>query len=329
MINSEAIVLLSSAEKAVAKAKTVQELKTLRNKAEAVRIYAKQANLGLEIENHAAEVRILAECRAGELLAGMEKAKGGRPKKTNDTVSSVSGDGIRLKDLGITPKQSERWRAEASVPEKERQEWIEKTKKNKERITAGGLIRKAKHEKKRKETMREAKLAGKFSVVLADPPWKYGASTVTGAAADHYPTMDTDAISAMPIAEHATKNAVLFLWCTNPLLPDGLRVLEAWGFKYKTNLVWVKDKATSGLGFYVRGQHELLLIGVRGAFEPKIRPTSIIRAPRGKHSQKPEEAYRVIEAMYPDQKSLELFAREKRKGWEAHGNEIDETAFQN
>jgi len=116
----------------------------------------------------------------------------------------------------------------------------------------------------------------------------------------------------------------LFLWSTNPHLPDALQVIEAWGFEYKTNIVWVKDKA--GLGFIVRGQHEVLLIATRGDFPaplPAVRPPSVITAPRREHSRKPDEAYEVIERMYPDLPKIELFARGAREGWEAWGNQAN------
>jgi N6-adenosine-specific RNA methylase IME4 len=168
----------------------------------------------------------------------------------------------------------------------------------------------------------------RFPVVCADPAWRfqnYGEPTgLHGAAADHYPTMATADICAIPVGDMATPDAVLFLWSTNPHLPDALQVIEAWGFEYKTNIVWVKDKA--GLGFIVRGQHEVLLIATRGDFPaplPAVRPPSVITAPRREHSRKPDEAYEVIERMYPDLPKIELFARGAREGWEAWGNQAN------
>lgn len=191
-------------------------------------------------------------------------------------------------------------------------------------ISVSSAARKIAQKMNRESAAKTAALTGTFSVVYGDPPWQYGASSVTGGADQHYPTMKTENICKIPVRDHVTKNAVLFLWATNPLLPDALQVMSAWGFEYKTCLVWVKPKATTGLGVYVRGKHELLLIGTRGSMIPVSRPVSVIEAPSSEHSKKPESVYGLIEKMYPDQRSMEMFARKTRKGWISHGNEIDE-----
>ena len=124
----------------------------------------------------------------------------------------------------------------------------------------------------------------------------------------------------MPSAD----DAVLFLWAVNSLLPEALRVMQAWGFTYKANLVWTKPWI--GPGGLVRQRHELLLLGTRGrlaAPEPEDRPDSVIEAPHGPHSQKPGEAYERIERAYPHLTKCELFARGiPRSGWVAWGNEV-------
>jgi N6-adenosine-specific RNA methylase IME4 len=166
----------------------------------------------------------------------------------------------------------------------------------------------------------------RYVVILVDAPWKfevYDAESGLDSAADaHYPTMATDEIAALPVADLATRDAVLFLWSTAPHLPEALRVMQGWGFEYVTHLVWVKDRI--GLGYWVRNQHELLLVGRRGdiltpAFEK--RPSSVMHAARREHSRKPDEAYALIEQMYPELPKIELFARNAREGWAAWGNE--------
>ena len=117
---------------------------------------------------------------------------------------------------------------------------------------------------------------------------------------------------------------VLFLWTTSPKLREGLQIVDAWGFEYRTCMVWVKDRI--GMGYYARQQHELLLIGARGnipAPPPAVRPPSVIHAPRTEHSAKPDEAYEVIERMYPDYPKCELFQRRPRDGWVGWGNQIE------
>lgn len=166
---------------------------------------------------------------------------------------------------------------------------------------------------------------GVFSVVYADPPWEYANSGLHGSAAQHYPTMPTTALCDMPIAERLADNAVCFLWVTIPLLVDGLAVLSAWGFSYKTNFVWVKDRETYGkLGFYCYGQHELLLLGTRGSCLPaeEGKVASVLQVAKREHSRKPEEVYALIEGMYPGAACVELFARTEREGWTAWGNEV-------
>ena len=166
----------------------------------------------------------------------------------------------------------------------------------------------------------------KYPVILADPPWKfevYDAELGLDSAADaHYPTMELADICKLPIADLATPDAVLFMWTTAPHLREAFEVLAAWGFGYCTHLVWVKDKA--GLGYWVRNQHELLLIARQGnppTPRPADRPASVISAPRREHSQKPDEAYELIERMYPELPKIELFARAARDGWALWGNQ--------
>jgi N6-adenosine-specific RNA methylase IME4 len=136
--------------------------------------------------------------------------------------------------------------------------------------------------------------------------------------------METEDISALPVAGIAASDAALFMWTTAAHLPEALRVIGAWGFEYVTCAVWVKDKP--GPGHWVRNQHELLLIARRGDMPtplPADRPPSVIPAPRREHSRKPDEAYEVIERMYPDLPRIELFARNARAGWAAWGNQTE------
>jgi len=164
---------------------------------------------------------------------------------------------------------------------------------------------------------------GTFPVIFADPPWRYDyAETDNRAIENQYPTMAIEDICALPVASIATDDCVLFLWATSPKLIEALDVVKAWGFTYKTCMVWAKDKI--GMGYYARQQHELLLIATRGAPPtpaPADRPSSVITAARGEHSAKPDEFYAVIERMYPTLPKIELFCRSPRDGWSAWGNQ--------
>ncbi len=169
-----------------------------------------------------------------------------------------------------------------------------------------------------------AETAVLYPIVYVDPPWRYEYSpTDNREIENHYPTMTLEEICLLPVAEIATPDSVLFLWTTSPKLAESMQVIEAWGYAYKTCMVW--DKERMGMGYYARQQHELLLIATRGAVpvpEPANRPASVIRARRdNEHSAKPAEFYDVIERMYPDLPKIELFARGRRAGWAAWGNQ--------
>ncbi len=171
-----------------------------------------------------------------------------------------------------------------------------------------------------------------FNVIYADPPWAYdNAIKSWGPARLHYEDMALEDICLFPEKQLKLKvadNAVLFLWATNPFLQDAFKVIEAWGFEYKTNIVWVKTKLVKpGSGFYVRGRHELLMICTRGSFLPldhHLSPPigSVLEAPLDQHSKKPIKAYEIIERLYPGCKYIELFSRNERKGWTSRGREV-------
>jgi N6-adenosine-specific RNA methylase IME4 len=166
----------------------------------------------------------------------------------------------------------------------------------------------------------------RYGVILADPPWRFEPySRTTGmdrAADNHYPTMTLDEIEALSVP--SASDCVLFLWATAPMLPQALSVMQAWGFTYKSHLIWVKDRL--GTGYWARNKHELLLIGTRGGIpapEPGTQPESAISAPVGAHSAKPEQFHEIIERLYPTVPRLEMFARAQRDGWDAWGAEAE------
>lgn len=175
----------------------------------------------------------------------------------------------------------------------------------------------------------------RFGTILADPPWQF--TNRTGKMApEHkrlarYSTMTTDEICALPIGDYAADTSHLYLWVPNALLPEGLRVMQAWGYNYKSNIVWYKTRKDGGpdgrgVGFYFRNVTELLLFGVRGKNARTLQPgrtqVNIIPARKREHSRKPDETYDIIEACSPGP-HLELFARGTRKGWTAWGNQAE------
>ena len=163
---------------------------------------------------------------------------------------------------------------------------------------------------------------GEFDIIYADPPWRYTDAVENRKIENHYPTMETSDICKLKIP--TAENSILFLWGTSPKLIDALKVIDAWGFKYKTGAVW--DKKRIGMGYYFRIQHEHLFIATRGSPgipDEKSRPDSIFSQAKTQHSVKPDIVYEMIEKMYPQRKYLELFARKKfNDKWAVWGNEV-------
>lgn len=183
-----------------------------------------------------------------------------------------------------------------------------------------------------------ASVQGKrFSTILADPPWQF--QNRTGKVApEHrrltrYGTMTLEEIKELPVSYLTEETAHLYLWVPNALLPDGIAVLNAWGFQYKSNLVWHKVRKDGGsdgrgVGFYFRNVTELILFGVKGknarTLPPGRRQVNYLSSQKREHSRKPDEQYKLIEACSPGP-FLELFARGEREGWSAWGNQADDS----
>ena len=177
----------------------------------------------------------------------------------------------------------------------------------------------------------------KYRTIYADPPWQF--QNRTGKVApEHrrltrYATMKLDDIKALPVSDLAEDKSHLYLWVPNALLPDGLAVMKAWGFEYKTNIIWEKvrhDGAPDGrgVGFYFRNVTEMLLFGVRGdknrTLSPARSQVNLIRSVKREHSRKPDEIIPLIEACSPGP-YLELFARGDRAGWDMWGDQADDS----
>lgn len=162
----------------------------------------------------------------------------------------------------------------------------------------------------------------KYNIIYADPPWRYNFSKDNADKIEnHYPTMTVEEICNLPIP--SDDNCVLYLWATAPKLKEALQVMDAWGFSYKTHAIW--DKGWVGMGYWFRGQHELLLVGVKGKFsppQPTQRVSSIFVEKKTKHSKKPQWFRDYIKTVFPDKTRIELFARQHTEGWDCWGNEV-------
>lgn len=175
----------------------------------------------------------------------------------------------------------------------------------------------------------------KYQIILCDPPWKYNSranhkTRFRGGACGHYSLMSMDAIKALPIRLLANDNCALFLWTTFPYLEEQIKLFSHWGFKYRTvGFTWIKTNSKNGkpffgVGYYTKSNAEVCLLGVKGKMKPvSNKISSIIIAPRQKHSIKPNEIKNKIIQLFGDLPRIELFAREQTPGWTCLGNEIN------
>ena len=172
----------------------------------------------------------------------------------------------------------------------------------------------------------------KYNLISADPPWRYRNTGTNGAAAKHYPTMSIEELCALPVADQAADDAVLLLWMTGPLLPEAVRLVNAWGFEFRTSFPWLKvqqsyrgsvvDAAPAyGPGFWIRANPESVFLCTRGQVHIPDTMGALV-AHRTRHSAKPEALQSWAESEWPELTDrLEMFARRPRDGWAAFGNE--------
>jgi N6-adenosine-specific RNA methylase IME4 len=305
----------------------VQEAISVSDVAEAARIYARRVGMSVPLINRATEIKLKAERKAGEILAGMDKAK-----NRHSTVDSLSS-------LGITGKQSSRWQRAALVPEDKFVNYVQSANQSGREITSSGLLKLANAEAPKNgaksahgETgictdLSELVQKGeKFGTIYADPPWRYQNQGTRASTGNHYAgDMSVDEICAMPIAELSAEKCHLHLWTTNAFLFECPKIFKAWGFEFKSSFVWVKPQM--GIGNYWRNSHEIMLLAVKGGQTALSRAEmSWLECKRGQHSAKPDAVRHSIERLSPGP-FLELFGRKKVEGWTVFGNQIVEELF--
>ena len=322
----------------LAEAGTLEEVKHVHDLAQAAAEYARAARLGLEAQNSAAEIKLRAERKAGEMLAGLERQPGpGR----GHTAEKISTDGNLLYDYRSvleetdTPYQTaNRWQKIAALPDEQFEEYIAETKAERAELTTAGILRFGGgvvgvvwfQERQSAPPLPN----GKYRIFYADPPWSYGNSGVIGPTDNyghvhrHYPSMSIAELCAMgpAVRDMAEDDAVLFMWVTSPLLEECFEVIRAWGFKYKTSFVW--DKVRHNFGHYNSVRHELLLVCTRGSCtpdNPRLYDSVQTIERSDTHSEKPGEFRDMIGELYEYGGRIELFARVNTDGWEAWGNE--------
>jgi len=326
------LVKYEAAKYALAVANSVDEVKLIRDKAQAIQAAARIAK-DHQLEIDAAEIRIRAERRLGEMIRE-QKATVGLNQGAQGSVVTGS-ERVPVKDkrptlaaVGIDKKLSSRAQAIAAIPEAEFDATLENHRETMKAVTAATmekLVRRKQSIAQHAASMQEpAPLlsTGPYDIVLADPPWKYDHQQAPNRDVENqYPTADIDTIKSH--SPSTNPDAILFLWATAPKLKEALEVLEAWGFRYVTNAVW--DKQKIGMGYWFRGQHELLLVGVKGkpgTVPEHVRRSSVFTDARTSHSKKPVSVYEYIELAFPSRTMLEMYCRKPRDGWAVWGNEV-------
>jgi N6-adenosine-specific RNA methylase IME4 len=320
------------AKQAIAECQTIDEVKKIRNYAEALRIYVKQAKYGLEMQNKVAEIRIRAERRIGEFSKELPKGE------------STSHDGKMaiLEDLDI--KHYERCEYTASIPSEIFEAYIDYVKGENQELTSAAILRmakamdkKAKIDERIQNFKREKtesanvidihKTENKYNIILADPAWSYWEGGLRSSS-QHYQTMNIDEIKALPVKNISADDCVLFLWVTWPILPEALDVIKEWGFSYSTcGFVWVKKNKNNGgnffgMGSWTRANSEFCLIATKGRIDRLDNSISqIIESPIEEHSKKPDVVRELIVKLVGDLPKIELFSRQDIPGWDRFGNE--------
>lgn len=281
-------------------ARDLSEILEVRDIAVAIHAYS-VAKKSHDTAQMALELKLRSERKAGGFL--------------RDDPEIGKGKCSKLLHLGINRTESSRWQRIALIPDELFEEFIGKATHRSQSALLSEASRIMHYEPVKAPPLPD----GVFNVIYADPPWRYQFSpTYSREVEKNYPTMSLEEICAIkiPVAE----DAILFLWATSPKLEEAMMVVREWGFDYRTSMVWVKDRI--GMGHYVRGQHEFLLICRKGGMrtpDESDRPPSVIVSPRREHSRKPDGVYELIETMYPLGTYLELFSREDRINWTMWG----------
>lgn len=313
---------------------TLADAREMLAQADSVELYAKKAR-DPDLVKHAVAVSLAAQRRAGELLRQMAD-EGARETRGGDRKSKFRSGTLKLDDIGVTKKQSQKWQQLAGLSHPDFEERVAERQQEALRALDGSRAERQ-AEKKTRRQEREQELAEniralpdkKYGVIYADPEWKFEVysqeSGLDRAADNHYPTSDLDAICARGVAAIAADDCVLFLWVTTPMLGAFPLVLAAWGFTYKSCIVWAKDG--TGTGYWTRDRAEHLIIATRGNVPcPAMgdQCESLVEAPVGAHSAKPERFAEIIESYFPSLPKIELNRRgPPRPGWDAWGNEAE------
>jgi len=318
---------LETWKKDLALAETFEEIKLHDSASAAAAEFARRNNLALEKQNEIGKFRVDVETKKGKWLDENFKQGGGRNFKVQQED---------LEKMPVSKNESSRARKLKNTEEEKLEQIMHEIEERGEVITPNNVhkeIRKKENIERRErikgrfEEAQELKGKKTYRVIYADPPWLYDKgkelSDSYGDVSKHYPPMELQDICDLPVHELCDKNSVLFLWATAPKLPEALEVMKAWGFDYKTNIIW--DKVGHNFGYYFSVRHEILLIGGKGSSTPDSRKLhdSVISIEKSrKHSEKPQYFKELINELYTQGNKIELFCREASLDFDAWGNEI-------
>lgn len=323
------IALCSAARQQLAKAVTFSDFKAVRDFGEAaVRLAKSRRDVGAQALLEGMEIVRRAERQLGLMLPAVIK-RGGDKAKLQDAT---------LLDLGIEKTQSSRFQRMAQLPDEEFESWIASCREAGDEMTQAAVLKLAdRHKPKTSEPSIDEYESGavsdlselvtrglRYGCIYADPPWAYSNKATRANVENEYKsTMTVDEICQEPVEQLAADDCHLHLWTTNAFIFDAKRVMEAWGFEYKSCFVWVKPQM--GIGNYWRVSHEFMLLGIRG--KPEFRRRDCMswgQFDRTAHSKKPRDIRRLVESVSSGP-YLELYGREAVENWMVYGNEVSKT----
>jgi len=323
---TDVLAKLDKATQMLAAAKNLDEVKSIMDIAKAARVYARAAKLGLEVYNHAAEVKARAERKAGEFLQQLERDKGGRPNNSLQDVNSLSEYKEVLDENGIGYVAAHRWQLVAEIPEEEFENQLSKMRGERP-ITTSAMVTYSRREKviknlKSVEKQKAKEILGVFDVIVIDPPWpmeKIEREVRENQVAFDYPPMSIEEIGALKIPY--AEDCHVFLWTTQRFLPIALKIMGIWDLEYVCTFNWHKAGGYQVVGL-PQYNNEFAIYGRMGSpifVDTKDFKTSF-EGKRGKHSEKPEEFYETLRRVTAGRR-LDMFNRRIIEGFEGWGKE--------
>ena len=331
------IQLRENASNQLAQIKDIETGVNFLDKIKALETYAKATKQDSEIVKQVQEQKIRSMRILGKLLQETEFESGARGVPGNQytlvELPKETPPKPRLSDFGISRKESHTYQTIAAIPAPEFEKQIEEVQSNDSTVkeltvssfyNTGKTIKRREEQDALREELNDTVVldTGVYDLIYCDPPWRYDfSSTSNRDIENHYPTMSIDDLMQMEIP--AADNCVLYMWATSPKLVEAINLINSWGFTYKTHAIWDKEKI--GMGYWFRGQHELLMVATKGSVSPPMpdqRKSSVIKEPRSAHSKKPDIVYEWLEEWFPGSSKIELFARNTRDGWQSWGNQI-------